>query len=52
MRRNGNGILPTDVETQPFPGFPTDLQAQFMALMSVARGAAMITETIFESRFE
>ena len=40
-----------DVMTQPFPGFATDLQAQFMALMSVADGAAMITETIFENRF-
>ena len=37
--------------TEPFPGFPTDLQAQMMALMSVAEGAAMITETIFENRF-
>jgi UDP-N-acetylglucosamine 1-carboxyvinyltransferase len=40
-----------DVMTEPFPGFPTDLQAQMMALMSVADGAAMITETIFENRF-
>ncbi len=40
-----------DVMTQPYPGFPTDLQAQFMALMCVAEGAAMITETIFENRF-
>ena len=40
-----------DVMTQPHPGFPTDLQAQFMALMSIADGAAMITETIFENRF-
>ena len=40
-----------DVMTEPFPGFPTDLQAQFMALMSVAEGASMITETIFENRF-
>jgi UDP-N-acetylglucosamine 1-carboxyvinyltransferase len=37
--------------TEPFPGFPTDLQAQIMALMTVAEGAAMITETIFENRF-
>ena len=43
--------MPVDVETAPFPGFPTDLQAQMMALMSVADGAAMITETIFENRF-
>jgi len=40
-----------DVMTMPFPGFATDLQAQFMALMCVAEGAAMITETIFENRF-
>ena len=37
--------------TEPFPGFPTDLQAQMMALMCIADGAAMITETIFENRF-
>ncbi|MGI9508848.1 MAG: UDP-N-acetylglucosamine 1-carboxyvinyltransferase [Geminicoccaceae bacterium] len=40
-----------DAMTQPYPGFPTDLQAQFMALMCVADGASMITETIFENRF-
>lgn len=40
-----------DVMTEPFPGFPTDLQAQFMAMMTIAEGAAMITETIFENRF-
>ncbi len=40
-----------DVMTEPFPGFPTDLQAQMTALMSTAEGAAMITETIFENRF-
>jgi UDP-N-acetylglucosamine 1-carboxyvinyltransferase len=38
--------------TRPFPGFATDLQAQFMTLMCLARGAAMITETIFENRFK
>ena len=37
--------------TEPFPGFPTDMQAQFMALMSIASGASMVTETIFENRF-
>jgi UDP-N-acetylglucosamine 1-carboxyvinyltransferase len=37
--------------SEPYPGFPTDLQAQFMALMTIADGAAMITETIFENRF-
>jgi UDP-N-acetylglucosamine 1-carboxyvinyltransferase len=40
-----------DVITHPFPGFPTDMQAQFMALMAVADGASLITETIFENRF-
>ncbi|MFL2688147.1 MAG: UDP-N-acetylglucosamine 1-carboxyvinyltransferase [Alphaproteobacteria bacterium] len=47
-----NGRLTgVDVMTEPFPGFPTDLQAQFMALMSLADGASMITESIFENRF-
>ena len=44
-------ILPVDVVTEPFPGFPTDLQAQFMALMTRAGGVSTITETIFENRF-
>jgi UDP-N-acetylglucosamine 1-carboxyvinyltransferase len=39
------------MKTEPYPGFPTDMQAQFMSLMCVAEGAAMITETIFENRF-
>ncbi|WP_420102032.1 UDP-N-acetylglucosamine 1-carboxyvinyltransferase [Bosea sp. (in: a-proteobacteria)] len=51
VRRNGGGIAPVDVETEPFPGFPTDLQAQFMALMTVAQGTSRIRETIFENRF-
>jgi UDP-N-acetylglucosamine 1-carboxyvinyltransferase len=46
-----NGLSGTDVMTEPFPGFATDMQAQFMALMCVAEGASMITETIFENRF-
>jgi UDP-N-acetylglucosamine 1-carboxyvinyltransferase len=49
--RRLNGLHGTDVKTEPYPGFPTDMQAQFMSLMSVAEGAAMITETIFENRF-
>ena len=49
--RNGNGIQPVDITTEPFPGFPTDLQAQFMALMTRAGGQSRITETIFENRF-
>ena len=44
-------ILGVDVQTQPYPGYPTDMQAQFMALMTVSNGASMITETIFENRF-
>src|SRR5258708_24883213 len=51
VKRNGAGISPVDVTTDPFPGFPTDLQAQFMALMSKAKGTSRITETIFENRF-
>ncbi len=46
-----NGLRGIDVITEPFPGFPTDLQAQWMALMATASGASMITETIFENRF-
>ncbi|MCF3945359.1 UDP-N-acetylglucosamine 1-carboxyvinyltransferase [Acidiphilium iwatense] len=46
-----NGLHGTDVMTEPFPGFATDMQAQFMTLMAVAEGASMITETIFENRF-
>jgi UDP-N-acetylglucosamine 1-carboxyvinyltransferase len=49
-RRNGR-IAGVDVMTEPFPGFPTDLQAQIMTLMTTADGASMITETIFENRF-
>ena len=51
ITRNGAGLEPVDVSTAPFPGFPTDLQAQFMALMTRAKGTSRITETIFENRF-
>jgi UDP-N-acetylglucosamine 1-carboxyvinyltransferase len=51
VRRNGAGIVAVDMTTAPFPGFPTDLQAQFMALMTRANGTSRITETIFENRF-
>ena len=51
VARNGAGIKPVTVSTAPFPGFPTDLQAQLMALMVRAQGASEITETIFENRF-
>ena len=49
--RNGAGLAPVDVTTAPFPEFPTDLQAQLMALMTCAGGTSHITETIFENRF-
>jgi UDP-N-acetylglucosamine 1-carboxyvinyltransferase len=51
VARNGASIRAADVVTAPFPGFPTDLQAQYMALMAVARGTSHIKETIFENRF-
>ena len=51
ITRNGAGIQAVDISTAPFPGFPTDLQAQFMALMTKAKGQSRITETIFENRF-
>ena len=59
IEQEGDALLVTrddelagvDVMTEPYPGFPTDMQAQFMAVMSVADGASMITETIFENRF-
>ena len=51
VRVADGGLKGVDVMTRPFPGFATDLQAQFMALMCVANGASMITETIFENRF-
>ena len=51
MVRRLNGLRGADVMTEPYPGFPTDMQAQFMALMAVAEGASMVTETIFENRF-
>ena len=47
---DGN-INSTDIKTMPYPGFPTDLQAQFMALMTVSNGESKITETVFENRF-
>lgn len=49
--RNGAGIAPVTISTAPFPGFPTDLQAQLMALMTRAKGRSQLTETIFENRF-
>jgi UDP-N-acetylglucosamine 1-carboxyvinyltransferase len=51
IARNGSGLTPVEISTAPFPGFPTDLQAQLMALMTRAEGTSRITETIFENRF-
>jgi UDP-N-acetylglucosamine 1-carboxyvinyltransferase len=51
IAHNGGGLEPVEVTTAPFPGFPTDLQAQLMALMTRASGTSHITETIFENRF-
>ncbi len=51
VQRTNGALRGVDVMTEPYPGFPTDLQAQMMALMTRAEGAAMITETVFESRF-
>ena len=50
VRRTG-AVLPVDIQTLPFPGFPTDMQAQFMALLSIAEGNSVITENVFENRF-
>ncbi len=51
VRAPAGGFRATDVRTSPYPGFPTDLQAQFMALMTMATGQSVIIETIFENRF-
>ncbi len=51
VSRDGGPLRGIDIVTEPYPGFPTDLQAQFMALMAVADGASMIRETVFENRF-
>ena len=45
------GLRAVDIKTLPYPGFPTDMQAQFMALMSVADGSSIVSETVFENRF-
>jgi UDP-N-acetylglucosamine 1-carboxyvinyltransferase len=51
VKRNGGKLRAVEVTTDPFPGFATDLQAQFMALMTLADGESVIRETIFENRF-
>ena len=48
----GDKILPVDVKTLPYPGFPTDMQSQMMALLSLAEGSSMIVENVFENRFQ
>ncbi len=51
VARNSGGLKPVTIETKPFPGFPTDLQAQLIALMCMANGTSQVRETIFENRF-
>ena len=51
VRRVNSSLKGTDLMTEPYPGFPTDMQAQVMALMAISNGASMITETVFENRF-
>lgn len=50
LTSNG-GFNSVDIETLPYPGFPTDMQAQIMALLALAKGTSVITETVFENRF-
>ncbi|MDX9745175.1 MAG: UDP-N-acetylglucosamine 1-carboxyvinyltransferase [Syntrophales bacterium] len=49
--RGGDGIRSIDIKTAPYPGFPTDLQAQMMVLLSIGNGLSVVTETVFENRF-
>ena len=51
VSRNGSPLKGTDIMTEPFPGFATDLQAQFMTMLTLCEGAGLVTETIFENRF-
>ncbi len=51
IHRNGKPLRGTDIMTEPYPGFATDLQAQFMTMLTMCEGAGMVTETIFENRF-
>ncbi len=52
VRVKANGKLkPIDVKTLPYPGFPTDMQAQFMAMMTLCEGTSVVIETVFENRF-
>jgi UDP-N-acetylglucosamine 1-carboxyvinyltransferase len=47
----GEQLRPVDIKTMPYPGFPTDMQAQLMAVLSLAKGTSVVTETVFENRF-
>ena len=51
LEKNDTEIKPVNIDTQPYPGFPTDLQAQFMSLMALSNGKSYIRENIFENRF-
>ena len=51
FKRNSNSLKSVDITTEPYPGFPTDLQAQLMAVMAISNGTSVITENIFENRF-
>ncbi|MCL2362468.1 MAG: UDP-N-acetylglucosamine 1-carboxyvinyltransferase [Defluviitaleaceae bacterium] len=51
VKADGEPLIAADIKTLPYPGFPTDMQAQFMALMTQAKGTSVITETVFENRF-
>ncbi len=51
ISRNGSPLIGTDIMTEPYPGFPTDMQAQFMTMLTLCMGAGLVTETIFENRF-
>ena len=51
VKSNGSPIIAADIKTLPYPGFPTDMQAQFMSLLTKAKGTSIITETVFENRF-
>ncbi|MCB1555714.1 MAG: UDP-N-acetylglucosamine 1-carboxyvinyltransferase [Alphaproteobacteria bacterium] len=51
VSRNGKPLVGTDIMTEPYPGFPTDMQAQFMTMLTLCMGAGLVTETIFENRF-
>ncbi len=52
MRHDGSALGARDIATEPHPGFPTDLQAQYMALATQARGTTAVSETVFENRFQ